>query len=208
MTNRNLWTGCAIAGVVSVLSYIVAISVPWPDSQLGVSAALLIATLWPVLSIFFSYGLFTFIASEHDSAVNRLAFIFAVAAFTVVLTMIVVQLTVGAGFASISAQLDDETATALKRGLRLVDLGLDVAWDMLIGMALALLGAAMRRRTGLGFGWASISMALGVALIALNAATFPWPPADAGLFDVGPLIGLYIMALAARFAVLGRRETA
>ena len=38
---------------------------------------------------------------------------------------------------------------------------------------------------------------LGIALIVLNAATFPWPPADRGLFDIGPFIGLFVIALAA-----------
>jgi hypothetical protein len=46
---------------------------------------------------------------------------------------------------------------------------------------------------------------LGVALIALNAATFPWPPGDRGLFDIGPFIGVFVMALAARLTLLGRR---
>jgi hypothetical protein len=48
-------------------------------------------------------------------------------------------------------------------------------------------------------------VALGTALIGLNAATFPWPPADRGLFDIGPLIGLFVLTLSARLALLGRR---
>jgi hypothetical protein len=58
---------------------------------------------------------------------------------------------------------------------------------------------------GLGIGWAIPSILLGVALIALNAATFPVPPADGGLFDVGPFIGVFVMALAAWLTVLGSR---
>jgi hypothetical protein len=87
----------------------------------------------------------------------------------------------------------------------MIDLGLDVAWDMLIGTALILSGSAMRRRSGLGPPWAISSVVLGVALIALNAATFPWPPGDRGLFDIGPFIGVFVMALAARLTLLGRR---
>ena len=86
----------------------------------------------------------------------------------------------------------------------MIDLGLDVAWDMLIGTALILSGTAIRRRSGLGLGWGIPSVLLGVALIALNAATFPWPPGERGLIDVGPAIGLFVMALAARLAILGR----
>jgi hypothetical protein len=191
--------------VVAVVCYILAIVVPWPDTQLGTSASLVVVCAWPILSIVYSYGLYGFVAAERDSAVNRLAFVFAVMAFATVLGMIVVQLAVGAGTADITRGVDVQAATALRRGLRLIDLGLDVAWDMLIGTALILWGVAMRRRTGLGPGWALPSVVMGVALIVLNAATFPWPPGDRGLIDIGPFIGIFMLALAIRLAILGRR---
>ena len=188
-----------------MVCYLLAIVVPWPDTQLGTSASLVVVAAWPILSIVYSYGLHAFVAAERESAANRLAFVFAVVAFATVLGMIVVQLAVGAGIAEITKGLDEPAATALRRGLRLIDLGLDVAWDMLIGTALILWGVAMRRRTGLGPGWALPSVVMGVALIALNAATFPWPPGDRGLIDIGPFIGVFMLALAIRLAILGRR---
>jgi hypothetical protein len=191
--------------VVAVACYILAIAVPWPETQLGTSTALVVVSAWPILSIVYSYGLYSFVAAEREGAANRLAFVFAVAAFSTVLGMIVVQLAVGAGIGEITKGLDEPTTKALQRGLRMIDLGLDVAWDMLIGTALILSGTAMRRRSGLGPAWAIPSVILGVALIVLNAATFPWPPGDRGLFDIGPFIGVFVMALAARLAMLGRR---
>lgn len=205
MPNRSLWVAGGIAGVAAVACYILAIALPWPETQLGTSTALVVVSAWPILSILYSYGLCSFIAAERDGTANHLAFVFAVVAFTTVLAMIVVQLAVGAGMGEITKGLDQATSVALKRGLRMIDLGLDVAWDMLIGTAMVLSGLAMRRRSGLGPGWAIPSAVLGIALIALNAATFPWPPGDHGLFDVGPFIGLFVMALAARLVVLGRR---
>jgi hypothetical protein len=191
--------------VASVICYILAIALPWPETQLGTSAALLVVSAWPILSIFYSYGLYSFVAAERESTLNRLAFVFAVVAFTTVLGMIVVQLAVGAAIGEITAGLDAETATALRRGLRTIDLGLDVVWDMLIGTALILSGLAMRRRRGLGLPWAFPSMVLGFALIVLNAATFPWPPGERGLIDIGPMIGFYVVTLAARLLILGRQ---
>ena len=205
MTNRNLWVGSGIAGMVAVASYTLAIALPWPQTQLGTSTALVIVSVWPILSIIYSYGLYSFVAAKGESTANRLAFVFAVAAFTMVLGMIVVQLAVGAGIGDITKGLDEHTTTALRRGLRLIDLGLDVAWDMLIGTALILSGTALRRCTGLGLGWAIPSIVLGVALIVLNAATFPWPPGDRGLIDIGPLVGVFVMALAARLLIFGIR---
>lgn len=147
----------------------------------------------------------SFVGAERESTANRLGLVFAITGFTTVLAMLVVQLAVGAGIGEITRDLDEQTARALRRGLRMVDLGLDVAWDMLIGTALVCSGFAMRQRSGLGPAWAIPSIALGVALIGLNAATFPWPPGDRGLFDIGPLIGVFVLVLSARLAYLGRR---
>ncbi len=205
MPNRTLWVGSGIAGIVAVACYILAIAFPWPETQFGISSALVVVGAWPILSIMYSYGLYSFVAAERESTLNRLAFVFAVAAFTTVLGMIVVQLAVVAGMGEITAGLDDRTTKALRRGLNMIDLGLDVAWDLLIGTALILSAMAMRRRSGLGPAWAIPSALLGMALIVLNAWTFPWPPGDRGLFDIGPFIGVFVMALAARLAILGTR---
>ena len=193
--------------MAAVTCYISAIALPWPETQLGTSTGLVVVSAWPILSIVYSYGLYSFVAAESESTANRLSLVFAVAAFTIVLAMIVVQLAVGAGMREIGQGLDEQTTKALRRGLRMVDLGLDVAWDMLIGTALIFSGAAIRGRSGLGLGWAIPSVALGMALIVLNAATFPWPPGDRGLIDIGPFIGLFVMLLAGRLTILGRRVT-
>lgn len=204
----DVWVRSGIAGVVGVVCYILAITVPFPPTQSGTAVALVVVSAWPILSIVYAYGLCSFVAAEHDSAANRLGFVFAVTGFATVLAMIIVQFAIGAAITDITNGLNEQTANALTRGLRMVDLGLDVAWDMLIGTALVFSGFAMRRRTGLRLPWAIPSAILGIALILLNAVTFPWPPADRGLFDIGPLIGLFVMALATRLAVLGWRSRA
>jgi hypothetical protein len=203
--NGDLWLLGGISGVVAVVCYIAAIAVPWPETPLGTSAALLVVGAWPILSIVYSYALYGFVAAERDGAANRLALIFSVVAFTTVLAMIVVQLAVGAAIGEITSGLEPQTAKALRRGLRMIDLGLDVAWDMLVGTALVFSGLAIRRRTGLGPGWGVPSAILGAALIGLNAATFPWPPGDRGLVDIGPFVGLFVLALATRLALLGAK---
>ncbi len=190
---------------MGVACYLLAILVPWSETQLGTSVSLLVVSAFPILGIVYSYGLYSYIAAERESTSNRLGIVFAVAAFATVLGMIVVQLAVGAGIGEMTTGLEEQTARALRRGLRLVDLGLDVAWDMLIGTALMCSGVAMRVRRGLGPWWGLSSAALGAALIVLNAATFPWPPGDRGLIDIGPFIGLFMIGLAARLAFLGTR---
>jgi hypothetical protein len=194
-----------LAGILGVACYLLAILIPWPESQFGTSAALLVVSAFPILSIVFCHGLCGYIAAEAPGAAVRLGFVFAVPAFATVLAMIIVQLAVNAALPDIARELDAPVRRALSRGLRMIDLGLDVAWDMLIGVALVCLGWAMRPRRGLGPGWGIPAMLLGAALILLNAATFPWPPADRGLFDIGPFVGVFILALAVRLTVLSRR---
>lgn len=208
MPDRSTWMYGGIAGVAGCACYLLAIVVPWPESRLGTSASLIVVSGFPVLSIIFSYALCTFVAAERDSTANRLAFVFAALAFTTVLAMLLVQLAIGAAIGEITKGLEAGAARSLRRGLRMVDLGLDVAWDMLIGTSLIFLGAALRRRSGFGPGWGVPLVFLGAALIVLNAATFPWPPGDHGLFDVGPLVGGFVMALAVRLVVLARRAPA
>ncbi len=193
-----------LAGIVSVGCYFLAVLIPWPETQVGTSLSLLVVSGFPLLGIVFSYGLYSFVAEESEGTANRLAFVFSVAAFTTLLGMILAQLAVGAGIGEMTKGLDEATARALRRGLRLIDLGLDVAWDFLIGTTLVLWALAMRRRRGLGPGWAVPSALFGIALIGLNAATFPWPPGDRGLFDIGPFIALFFVAVGARLMTLGR----
>ncbi len=88
----------------------------------------------------------------------------------------------------------------------MVDLGLDIAWDVLIGVSMIFLAIALKGRTGFGIWWAAPVMILGVLMLGLNAATFPWPPGEAGLFDIGPFVGTYMLVIAVRFIVLVRRE--
>lgn len=204
MLNHRLWVYGGIAGVLGVVCYVIAIMVPWPEGQAGTTTGLLIASAWPILSVVYSYALYHYVAVERDGVANRLGFVFAALAFATVLAMIVVQMAVNASAGDVTKGLDDATAHALKRGLRMIDLGIDVTWDILVGVALVFSGVAMRRRRGLGPGWGVVSIVLGVALIGLNAATFPWPPGDHGLFDIGPVVGLFVAALGVRLVVLGR----
>jgi hypothetical protein len=194
-----------IAGIACGGCYLLAILIPWPETQLGMAVSLVVLSGFPLLGIVFSYWLCNFVAEESENAANRLAFVFAVAGFVMLLGMLFAQLAVGAGIGEMAKGLDETTAKALRRGLRLIDFGLDVAWDFLIGTALILWGWALGRRKGFGPGWGVPSTLLGIALIVLNAATFPWPPGDRGLVDIGPFIALFWVALAVRLVVLARK---
>jgi hypothetical protein len=206
MDNRRFWLNCGIAGIAGMLCYILAITLLWPETQAGRSLSMLVVSAWPIFSIIYSYGMYTFIAAERDGAAHRLALIFGVLAFSTVLSMIIVQMAVGAAFGEIAKGLEDSTSTAPARSLKMVDLGLDIAWDILIGVSMIFSAVALKGRTGFGIWWAAPVMILGVLMLGLNTATFPWPPGEAGLFDIGPFVGTFMLAVAVRFIVLVRRE--
>ena len=66
MPNPRLWLAGGVAGVVGTCCYILAISVLWPETQLGTSASLVVASAVPILSIIYSYALYSFICSTRS----------------------------------------------------------------------------------------------------------------------------------------------
>jgi hypothetical protein len=205
MNDSRLWYYGGIAGALSVCAYFAAIVVPWPETQLGTSAGVAVVSAFPVLGIVSGYALCSFIAAEREGAANRIAFAFAVAGFSTLLAMLLVQIAVSSGAAEMTRGLDAVIAKGLKRSLRLVDMGLDVAWDLLFSTAMIFWGFALRKRSGFGPGWGFPLLALGALLIVFNVATFPWPPGSHGSLDLGPLAGMFMLALFVRLAFLGRR---
>ncbi len=160
---------------------------------------------WPILSIIFVFSIYKYIAYENQSTANKLSFVFATLGFTIVACMISVQLAVRWGideYISITPE-KEELLDLIRKITRLVDHGLDVAWDLFIGTSLIFLFSAIKGHNRFKLIWAIPSAILGSILIVLNVLTFPWPPNTKGLIDIGPLIGLYIIAISARICWLG-----
>jgi len=74
-------------------------------------------------------------------------------------------------------------------------LGLDVAWDAYVGLGTVLFAFSMLRHPRFGRVFAVSGMAIGSALLLFNLYTFPTPPANAGLVDLGPVIGIWYFAV-------------
>jgi hypothetical protein len=203
--NRNsfLFIIGGISGVVGTICYVIAITIP-----LNQIATFGLAIAWPILSIVFAFSLYRYYALERKSVMNELAFLFASLAFTILACMMSIQLAVGIGmeeYMAKSSYTDQQSLKVVERSVRLVDMGLDVAWDMFIGTSLIFLSIALKQHSGFGTWWGLPSGVLGVTLIILNLVTFPWPPANRGLFDIGPVVGLYIICLSTRLLLLGIR---
>lgn len=193
------------SGITGTLCYIAAITIP-----LGRISQYLLAMAWPVLSLIFVYSIYRYISIEKQTAANQLSFLFACLGFSMLACMMSVQLAVVAGMEDYFAVTPDkvETLKIVKHSLRLVDQGIDVAWDIFIGSSLIFLSIAIKGHPNFHLWWSILSFLLGLTLIILNVITFPYPPHSKGLIDIGPGIGLYIIALSTRLLLLGKRMKA
>lgn len=91
-------------------------------------------------------------------------------------------------------QIGADMAITLQPDLEGVWFGLDVAWDLYIGAGTLLFAWAMKGHPRFGWWFAGPGLALGAGLLITNLAVFPTPPSAAGLFDLGPLVGLWYLA--------------
>jgi hypothetical protein len=177
----------AVAGIIALLAYVVlsAVDAPGPVAVM--------------LSFAFGFG-FTiasiglYLGVTRDVA-PRLALLAAVAnslAAAELVAMLLVQLAVKS-----VAPHPDPAFTSIW-------LGLDVAWDLFGGVGTVLFGVALCYHPRFRPLMAGSGILVGMVLLILNIATFPTPPASAGLIDVGPIVGLWYTALLVRVLAVSR----
>ena len=202
-SSRDLFLLSGACGIVGTCCYVIATTV-----SMNRILSYAIAMGWPILSIIFVFGLIRFIALEYNGFSNQLAGLFAYIAFGLVAVMISIQCAIELGFdTSIanSSSKQHELLSMIKPAITLVDLGVDVAWDLFIGTSLIFLAFAVKKNQKFGIWWSIPAGLLAILLIVLNIITFPWPPNSRGLIDVGPAIGIYIIALSGRLLFIAAR---
>lgn len=183
----------AIAGIAADVVYSTFFFVPWP-----LPLAVLVGLSFGALLIVSAVGLRAFLTLERPGIVPDLAAIFTLVGAALVDAMLVVQLAVRNPPVG---EVGDPAALAAREMGDRVHYGLDVGWDVFLALGTFLFAWAAMRHPRLG-AWLGIpGMAIAVALLAFNLASFPVPPAGAGSVDVGPLVGLWYLVVAIR--VLG-----
>lgn len=173
----------AISGIAGFLAYMLVLATD-PSAPLAVALTLTFAFGVTVSSI----GLYHILGGATRSPLGLIAVVANVVAAAQLLVMILVQL-------AVTALVGHDTE------FKALWLGLDVAWDLYIGTGTMLFGLGMFLRGRFSV-WLSISgLVVGGVLLVLNIATFPTPPAAAGLIDVGPLVGLWYVLVYGRLGV-------
>ncbi len=172
-----------ICGLAAIVVYALMVFVNLPD----VIGTTLAASFGPLFSLA-AYGLYRLLVLNRNSVSLQIAPVSNAIAGALVTAMLLVQLSVRAGG---RASLDNFLWTKLRR----VDLGLDVAWDVYAVLGTVLFAWNMLHHPRFGRVFGVVGLVFATALAALNLATFPTPPGNAGLVDLGPLVALWYVAV-------------
>ncbi len=185
------WAICAgISGIVGLASYVILVATsapPWAAALLtfGFGGGIGLASLALHL------GVTQFVAPR----LSLLAAVANIVAAGELVAMLLVQLAV------------KQVVAVPGPGFTAIWLGLDVAWDLFVGSGTVLFGAALWYHPRFRPLIAGTGVLVGALLLVLNTATFPTPPTNAGLFDVGPFVGLWYVVLSFRVLQVARSTT-
>ncbi|MDZ7267666.1 MAG: hypothetical protein ONB48_16405 [candidate division KSB1 bacterium] len=184
----------AIAGVIACVVYAIMAAVDMPRI-LTVAFA---AAFGPLLSLA-SVGLYHLLKLHQKSVSTQIAAGANVIAGSIVNMMLIVQLAISI---SMRDYVDKAADAATKSTLELiwkavdkVQLGLDVSWDVFIGIGTLLFAVNMLKHPRFGKILGGIGALLAVLLLGFNLYTFPIPPANADLIDFGPFVGLWYLII-------------
>ncbi|HEY4613555.1 MAG TPA: hypothetical protein VII11_11285 [Bacteroidota bacterium] len=183
-----------VAGFVACISYPVMSFVSMP-----LMAVLTVGSAFgPSLGIA-SVGLYYFFRLERETVAGQIGAIANLLAGALVTAMILVQLAIEVPQLKHIEQFGkDESVQTMVRWIWKVDLGLDVAFDVFIGIGTFCFGLRMMKHPKFGalFGVVGMVIAL-VGLLGLNFYTFPNPPGESGFaaFEPGLYTGLWYLAV-------------
>lgn len=195
-------TVSTVLGLLMVLTYLSFAFGTVPRSQ----AAIILAFFIGPVAIAGMLDWYKDLAATHGGSILKVGTVYLVIAFALLTLMLVVQQDIFSSFDRFHAQATGEAAQETLRlvfnGVNRVQTGIDVAFDIFYCLGLIFLSAVLYTHSGYGkiFGIFGIGSAVG--LLALNLYAFPRPPADVGLPDLGPVTGIWWLAV----IVQGRRR--
>lgn len=194
-SNRNYtieYSG-AIAGILSIVLYIASAAFSFlPDA-----VSRLFAFAFPLLWIISFMGLYRFLSEDYLGASLQTAFLFGVIGGAIACTFLVIQQGNLVWYEQVMQGTLSEEAKQLNKAILLgvdkVQTYMDIVFDIFISIAWILFGLNIARSPSFSgiLGYLGSLIALG--LLVFNLYTFPFPPADSGLLDLGPFLGLWAL---------------
>jgi hypothetical protein len=177
-------------------------------AELTIAQEAVVACVFGPAIVCASMGLYHVLRLRRRTVSLDLGVVANVAAGVTVTLMLMAQLGLKGWF---ELEFGDGATDSTERALHAafeaangIQLGLDVAWDVFLVLGTVLLAMNMWRHPRFGRAIAATGIAIAVALIAINLATFPEPPGHAGLVDPGPFIGLWYVVASVRLLRSGR----
>lgn len=135
-------------------------------------------------------GLFDRLGAVYPAHTIRTGGVFLIIAFALMTLMVAMQQATRAQYMELRAgRAASATPEALELGFDLANqaqLGADVAFDLFYSLGIVITSSALIRRARFPRLLGAYGLVAGSALLLLNLATFPTPPAEAGAFDLGP----------------------
>lgn len=154
---------------------------------IGIILTILMGTLLSLSSA----GLYYFIAVYKRTITIKIALVANIIAGTLLVQMFLVQLAIK------SSKPDSiiESNKWIWNSMNHIHYGLDVAWDVYIFLGTLLFAISAFNHPKLGKLFSIIGVVVSILMIVTNIYSFPFPPASAGSFDFGPVIGLWYFAV-------------
>jgi hypothetical protein len=196
MINRRWVLFLGVLGLVVVLAYLAAALGLLRNVDNLVLA--LVFGIGPVaiVGVLEIYGRFP---STKVTLALKAGTVFLVVAFALFNLMLVVQQLVRLQAREmISVAGEEATKQMLKAVLRMVDLvqlGIDVSFDIFYCLGVILVSVAMYSHRDFGRIIGVFGVLSAVALLSLNLAAFPKVPGESGLVDLGPITAVWWLAV-------------
>jgi len=150
---------------------------------------------WGLVGMVWAVGLSRLLTADRPRTSATIAQYFALAGFAIVACMLIVQGAVmahgGRLFNLAVTEAEQNSLVTAYRHLRIIDQGLDLAWDVYISSAGILFSVAMLSQKQFGKVFGLSGVLIMVVLLAINIWQAPVPPTP----DVGPLAGLWVLAV-------------
>ena len=192
----------AIAGIISIIFYFSAAVLPFVPDWIG----RLLGFTFPLLWIIAFMGLYNYLKRQNHTPTLEIAYVFGIIGAAIACSFIVVQ---QANFMWHDVAMDSDKTEEVKalynasfRGANRVQAGLDVAFDIFITISWLLFGINIARSPGFNKILGLSGSLIALALLVLNLCTFPNAPAESGLFDLGPFLGLWTLVVFIWFTVV------
>lgn len=163
--------------------------------DLPVQFTLVLALSFGIFFMITSIGLYHFISIKVKAAALQAAVLFNIIACAVAIMMFTIQLSLFSEKAYSGQDVSKELVNHIFGLVNLIQLSLDVVWDVFISLGTILLAFCMLKHPRLGRVIGSIGMLLGAALLFNNIYFFPLPPAEAGSIDFGPFVAMWYVAV-------------